>query len=104
MKETLSGFVLSFESSLALVRAIFSKQIILMVRYPINLLSGLLTMYVFFVMIFFGGQAVASAAINDNLEGLIIGFFFGQWPGALFLISLGRFHVKRSGARLSNCI
>lgn len=61
-------------ATLGLGRAVFRKQLILMFRYPVNLLSGLLTLYLFFAMVFFGGQAVAGEALADNLEGIIIGF------------------------------
>jgi ABC-2 type transport system permease protein len=73
-----------FGATLTLAIAIFKKQLILMLRYPINLLSGLLTMYVFFALIFFGGQAVAGDAITDNLEGLIIGFFLWSMAWSAF--------------------
>lgn len=69
----------------SLSRAIFTKQLLLMLRYPINLLAGLLTMYVFFAMIFFGGQAVAAEAIEDNLEGMIIGFFLWAMAWSAFV-------------------
>lgn len=65
-------------------RAVFKKQLILMLRYPINVFSGLLTMYVFFAMIFFGGQAVAGEALADNIEGLIIGFFLWSMAWSAF--------------------
>jgi hypothetical protein len=34
-----------FGATLTLAAVIFKKQLVLMLRYPINLLSGLLTMY-----------------------------------------------------------
>jgi len=71
-------------ATLTLAVAIFKKQLTLMLRYPINLLSGLLTMYVFFAMIFFGGQAIAAEAISENLEGLIIGFFLWSMAWSAF--------------------
>lgn len=67
-----------------LFRAVFVKQVLLLVRYPINFLAGLATMYVFFAMIFFGGQAVAGEALADNLEGLIIGFFLWTMAWSAF--------------------
>jgi len=73
-----------FGATLTLAVAIFKKQLTLMLRYPINLLSGLLTMYVFFAMIFFGGQAIAAEAISENLEGLIIGFFLWSMAWSAF--------------------
>jgi len=71
-------------ATLGLGRAVFEKQLTLMFRYPINLLSGLLTMYIFFAMIFFGGQAIAGDAIADNLEGLIVGFFLWTMAWSAF--------------------
>lgn len=65
-------------------RAIFKKQLTLMFRYPINLFSGLLTMYIFFAMIFFGGQAVAGQALAENLEGIIVGFFLWSMAWSAF--------------------
>jgi len=67
-----------------LARAVFIKQLILLVRYPINLLSGLLTMYVFFLIIFLGGQSVAGEAVADNLAGIIVGFFLWYMAWSAF--------------------
>lgn len=58
-----------------LVRAVARKQVILLTRYPLNTASQLLGLYIFFALIFFGGQAVAGAAIDDSLSGLVVGFF-----------------------------
>lgn len=58
-----------------LVRAITRKELILMIRYPVNTLSNLLLTYLFFVLIFFGGQAVAGPALTESLDGIIVGFF-----------------------------
>jgi len=73
-----------FGATLTVAIAIFKKQLTLMIRYPINLFSGLLTMYVFFAMIFFGGQAITDGAIAENLEGLIIGFFLWSMAWSAF--------------------
>ncbi|WP_121743233.1 ABC transporter permease [Natronorubrum halophilum] len=58
-----------------LVRAIARKEIILMIRYPVNTFSNLLLTYLFFLLIFFGGQAVAGPALTESLDGIIVGFF-----------------------------
>jgi ABC-2 type transport system permease protein len=71
-------------SVLTLARAIFRKQLTLMFRYPINLVSGLLTLYLFFAMIFFGGRAVAGQALAGNLEGIIVGFFLWSMAWSAF--------------------
>lgn len=62
-------------STLTLLKAIVYKQFILLVRYPVNTLSQLLSIYLIFGVIFFGGSAVAGQALTDSLEGIIVGFF-----------------------------
>lgn len=60
---------------LTLLRAIVMKQAILLVRYPVNTLSQVVSIYLIFAVIFFGGQAVAGPALTDSLSGIIVGFF-----------------------------
>ncbi|SDJ34984.1 ABC-2 type transport system permease protein [Halovenus aranensis] len=60
----------------ALTRAVLGREIALFKRYWINSLSGILTTYIMFLMLFFGGQAaVGDTAIDDSLAGIIVGFF-----------------------------
>lgn len=58
-----------------LFRTVFKKQAILLLRYPVNTFSQIVTIYIFFVIIFYGGQAVAGPALTDTIDGLIVGFF-----------------------------
>ncbi|KTG10045.1 ABC transporter [Haloprofundus marisrubri] len=58
-----------------LLAAIARKQFTLLVRYPINTISQLFGLYVFFALIFFGGQAVGGAAFGESLAAIIVGFF-----------------------------
>ena len=48
----------------------------LMTRYMFNMVSGLVTMYIVFLMLFFGVKAVGGSALNlgDTLEGLFTGY------------------------------
>lgn len=62
-------------SHLVLLEAVFRKQLTLMIRYPVNTISQLVTIYAIFAVMFFGGQAVAGAALDDSLGGIIVGFF-----------------------------
>lgn len=62
-------------SMLTLLRAIVTKQAILLIRYPVNTVSQLVSIYLIFAVIFFGGRAVAGPALTDSLSGIIIGFF-----------------------------
>jgi ABC-2 type transport system permease protein len=55
-------------------RAAFKKKLLLLVRYPVNTISQLGTMLLVFGVIFFGGRAVAGAAITDSIEGIIVGY------------------------------
>ena len=61
--------------TIVLARAIAYKSLILRVRYAFNTLTNLVTIYVFFALIFFGGRAIAPQAIDDSLTGIIVGFF-----------------------------
>ncbi|WP_049924387.1 ABC transporter [Halopiger djelfimassiliensis] len=60
---------------LALGRQLLVKRFVLLVRYPVNTLGRFLTTFVFFLVIFFGGQAMGGPAFDDSLGGLIVGFF-----------------------------
>ena len=55
-------------------RASFRKKLLLLVRYPVNTISRLGTMLLVFGVVFFGGRAVAGAAITDSIEGIIVGY------------------------------
>jgi ABC-2 type transport system permease protein len=58
-----------------LFRAVAHKRFILLLRYPIDTIGSFAGVYVFFVLIFFGGRAVAGPQLDDSLGGLIVGYF-----------------------------
>lgn len=58
-----------------LTAAVFEKQLIILKRYWINTAMLLVSMYAFFAMIFYGGQAAAGPAIESSLDGIVVGFF-----------------------------
>ncbi|WP_323676696.1 ABC transporter permease [Halorubellus sp. PRR65] len=62
-------------SYLTLTEALARKRVVILREYPVNTLTQLAVTYLFFAGIFFGGQAVAGAAITDSLPGIIVGFF-----------------------------
>jgi ABC-2 type transport system permease protein len=68
-----------------LFRAVLKKRFILLVRYPVNTLSQLVTIYLFFVVFFFGGKALAGASFSNTLGGIIVGFFI--WTMAIVAYS-----------------
>jgi ABC-2 type transport system permease protein len=72
-------------SRLALAYVVFRKQLILMIRYPLNTATQFLTLAVLFSVIFFGGRAVVGAAITDSLGGIIVGMFI--WTLAVVAFS-----------------
>lgn len=61
--------------TITLTRAIAIKKFTLLRRYPVNTISEILMMYVFFAVVVFGGRAIAGEFITDSLPGIIIGFF-----------------------------
>lgn len=62
-------------SRYALLKVIAYKQVLLLIRYPVNTLSQFLTLFIFFSVVFFGGRAVAGPALTETLDGIIVGFF-----------------------------
>lgn len=59
----------------ALLKVVVYKRLLLEIRYPLNFLAQLLTMLFFFVVIFYGGRAVAGPRLGESLDGIIVGFF-----------------------------
>ena len=60
---------------LGLLAAVFEKQLILLKRYWINTAMLLVGFYLFFALMFFGGQAAAGESLDGTLDGLVVGFF-----------------------------
>jgi ABC-2 type transport system permease protein len=60
---------------LTLIRGVAHKKLVLLVRYPVNTLSQFLGIFLFFVLIFIGGQAVIGPDLGGSLDGVIVGFF-----------------------------
>lgn len=56
-------------------RASFYKSLVLMRRYLFNTLAQLVSMYMLFAVMFFGGRQLAGAAITNSIEGIIVGYF-----------------------------
>ncbi|PSP80138.1 ABC transporter [Halobacteriales archaeon QS_1_68_20] len=62
-------------SLVALLKVLTYKQVILLLRYPVNTASQFVGLAALFGIVFFGGKAVAGAALTDSLDGIIVGFF-----------------------------
>lgn len=62
---------------LTLLWAIFRMNLLLTFRYRVNFIAQLIGMYLFFAMIFFGGQAAVGGAntLGGTLDALIVGWF-----------------------------
>lgn len=80
-------------SRLALFSVVFRKQIILLVRYPVNTVTQFLTMVILFGLILFGGRAVVGPALTDSLDGIIVGFFI--WTLAIIAFAQLAWNVTR---------
>jgi len=63
------------------LRAMFKKQLLLMIRYRVNFFFRLASMYLLFAVIFFGGKAATSrvggevSEFSSTFEGIIVGWF-----------------------------
>lgn len=64
-----------------LLREIVIQQFLIMVRYRVDFLGGVLGAYLFFAVLFFGGKAAVSnvggggTSIGSTLDGFIVGWF-----------------------------
>lgn len=59
---------------LELLRAVIVKRFILMLRYPVNTISQYATLYLVFLVMFYGGSVIAPAAMTETLDGIIVGY------------------------------
>lgn len=59
-----------------LFRGLVAKRVVHLKRYPFNTISQIVTVYFFFLVIFFAGNTFAEVAFNEHLEGLVVGYFF----------------------------
>jgi ABC-2 type transport system permease protein len=69
---------------LQLTKAVLYREFLIFVRYPANALGGIFISLFFFGVLFFGGRMLAGQALNDSLEGIIVGYF-------LWTLSIGAF-------------
>lgn len=59
---------------LGFLRQSARKRVVLLLRYPVNTLSQFGTIFLVFLVLFFGGQALAPAAMEDTIGGLVVGY------------------------------
>lgn len=64
-----------------LTYAVLYRDFVNWVRYPVNAIGVIMGQFVFFTMVFFGGQAVAGPTFSDSIEALIIGYFLWTLSG-----------------------
>ncbi|MFB6150995.1 MAG: ABC transporter permease [Haloarculaceae archaeon] len=67
-----------------LLKAVIYRDLLVWVRYPVNAALGLVMGVFFFGLMFYGGRLVAGQAIDDTIEGLVVGYF-------LWTLSLGAY-------------
>jgi ABC-2 type transport system permease protein len=58
-----------------LTKAVLYREYLLFVRYPANAVGGIVISVFFFGLLFYGGRMLAGQALDDSLEGLIVGYF-----------------------------
>lgn len=58
-----------------LFRELAKKRLRILRRYPLNTAGQFVYVLLFFLLLFFGGRAVAGPELGGNLDGLIVGYF-----------------------------
>ncbi|WP_435360743.1 ABC transporter permease [Haloarchaeobius sp. DFWS5] len=59
---------------LGFLRASARKRFALLVRYPVNTISQFGTIFIMFLLLFYGGRTLAPSAMSDSLGGLVVGY------------------------------
>lgn len=72
---------------LILFTAMLKREFILMKRYLFNFLSALISIYILFLLLFFGARTLAGDAVGfgATLDGIVVGFLV--WTFAVFAYS-----------------
>lgn len=72
---------------LVLFETMMRKEILTLVRYPFNFISGLVSVYLIFLIIFFGAKSLMGTrpGFGHTLEGIIVGFM--MWLFAIMAYS-----------------
>jgi ABC-2 type transport system permease protein len=60
---------------LQLMKMVLYREYLLFVRYPANAIGGIFISVFFFGVLFYGGKMLDGQALNDSLEGIIVGYF-----------------------------
>lgn len=58
-----------------MLKAVIYRDLLVWLRYPVNAVLGIFVDILLFAVIFYGGTLIAAQAINDTIEGLIVGYF-----------------------------
>lgn len=58
-----------------LFRAVIYREFVMLVRYPVNTLGQVVMFLILFSVVFFGGRLIAGQALDDSLEGLVVGYY-----------------------------
>lgn len=85
---------------LTLFRTMFVREWIELKRYPFNLLSGLIALYLIFLVVFVGYKALGAGSpqFGDTLDGIVIGFMMWTFAIAAYsTLSWGLMNEARMG-------
>jgi ABC-2 type transport system permease protein len=69
---------------LQLIKMVLYREYLIFVRYPANAIGGIFISVFFFGVLFYGGRMLDGQALNDSLEGIIVGYF-------LWTLSIGAY-------------
>ncbi len=69
------------------LKALVKRNVLMVVRYPFNLIAGLISLFLIFLVIFYGAQAVGGGnpAFGATLSGIVMGFML--WSFIVFAYS-----------------
>lgn len=76
----------------ALFYGVFRRDVTMLRRYPVETLSYFALYFMYFVVIFYGGKAVAGPTIGESLSSIVVGFFLWTLTLTTFVFLANRIH------------
>lgn len=72
---------------IVLLKAMMKKNFLIVRRYPFNLISGLVSLFIIFLVLFYGAKTLigGNPAFGNTLPGIVVGFML--WSFVIFAFS-----------------
>ncbi|TYL39454.1 ABC transporter [Natronococcus pandeyae] len=81
-------------SSVSILRALVTRNILIMKRYPLNTAGAIIGLYALFLLVYLGGRSLLGPGFSGTLGALIVGFFLFIMGNASYKTLAGLFATE----------